>query len=117
MKCNQKESTRTMQDSTLEVITKVAKADPEVTPAIVSAIIRACKSPGAARRRMVNAREAMEILGISRPTLRGLTRSGKLHEVKVTPRKTRFFLDEIEELMQPAPAAPPDRSRDFRGRC
>ena len=96
-----------MKSTTLEVITSIAKADPEVTPAILSAIIRACKSPTTERRRMVNAREAMEILGISRPTLRGLTESGKLHQVKPTPRKTRFFLDEIEELMQPAPAPAP----------
>ena len=94
-----------MKSTTLDVITNIAKSDPEVTPAILNAIIRACKSPGTARPRMVNAREAMGILGISRPTLRGLTRSGKLHEVKVTPRKTRFFLDEIEALMQTATGA------------
>ena len=91
-----------MKSSTIDAITTLAKADPETTPAIVNAIIRACKSPTTERRRMITAREAMEILGISRPTLRGLAQSGKLQQVRPTPRKTRFFLDEIEQLMQPA---------------
>ena len=88
-----------MKDATINAIELLVKADPEATPEIVRTIIRACKCPATTgRRQMVLAKDAMAILGISRPTLRGLARSGKLHEVRATPRKTRFFLDEVEAL-------------------
>ena len=87
-----------MKEATINAIEMLVKADPEATPEIVRAIIRACKSPATGRRQMILAKDAMAILGISRPTLRGLVQRGRLHEVRATPRKTRFYLDEIEEL-------------------
>lgn len=86
-----------MQDSTIATIEAVAKSDPAVTPEVIRALKKACKMPQKIGK-MINARQAMEILEITRPTLRKLTRSGKLHEVKPTPRKTRFYLDEVEAL-------------------
>ena len=87
-----------MKEAIITAIEMLAKSDPEATPEIVRAIIRACKSPATGRRQLIVARDAMAILGVSRPTLRGLAQSGKLHQVKATPRKTRFFLDEVEAL-------------------
>ena len=87
-----------MTETTISAIETMAKADPESTPEQVRAIVRACKMQGVGKCKMILAKEAMQILDISRPTLRRLTRSGKLHEVKATPRKTRFFLDEVEAL-------------------
>ncbi len=86
-----------MKDSTVNAIETMARLDPETTPEAVRAIVRACRVQ-ATRRPLILAREAMVILGVSRPTLRGLTRSGKLTEIKPTPRKTRFYLDEVEAL-------------------
>ncbi len=87
-----------MKEATIAAIELLVKADPEATPEVMRAIIRACKTPATGRRQMVLAKDAMAILGITRPTLRGLARSGKLHEVRATPRKTRFYLDEVEAL-------------------
>ena len=87
-----------MKETTIAAIEMLAKSDPEATPDLVRAIIRTCKTPTLGKRQMIPAKEAMAILGISRPTLRGLAKSGKLHQVQATPRKTRFFLDEVEAL-------------------
>jgi len=87
-----------MKEATITAIEMLAKSDPEATPELVRAIVRTCKTPTLGRRQMIPAKEAMAILGISRPTLRGLAKSGKLHQVQATPRKTRFFLDEVEAL-------------------
>ncbi|MBQ7695926.1 MAG: helix-turn-helix domain-containing protein [Lentisphaeria bacterium] len=87
-----------MKEATITAIEMLAKSDPEATPELVRAIVRTCKTPTLGKRQMIPAKEAMAILGISRPTLRGLAKSGKLHQVKATPRKTRFFLDEVEAL-------------------
>lgn len=87
-----------MKEATITAIEMLAKSDPEATPELVRAIVRTCKTPTLCKRQMIPAKEAMAILGISRPTLRGLAKSGKLHQVQATPRKTRFFLDEVEAL-------------------
>lgn len=86
-----------MTESTMAAIETLAKADPESNPQIVLALRKAC-NPSLKTGKMINARQAMEILSITRPTLRKLARSGKLHEIKPTPRKTRFFLDEVNAL-------------------
>lgn len=87
-----------MKEATINAIEAIAKSDPSVTPAIIRALKKACTPQEIKPGNLINARRAMEILDITRPTLRRLTRSGKLHEVKPTPRKTRFFLDEVEAL-------------------
>lgn len=86
-----------MKQETINAIELMAKTDPDATPEVIRAIVRACRKP-TEKRQLILAREAMSILEITRPTLRKLTRTGKLHEVKPTPRKTRFFLDEVESL-------------------
>ncbi|MGE4300945.1 MAG: helix-turn-helix transcriptional regulator [Victivallaceae bacterium] len=85
-----------MKESTLETIRMVAKNDPEITEGQLTAIIRACKT--ATARKLINAKEAMRRLEISRPTLRQYVRLGKLHEIKPSPRKTRFDIAEVERL-------------------
>ena len=86
-----------MKESTINAIATLLTADGEVTPELRQTILRACRGT-ASGRRMILAKEAMAILGISRPTLRGLVQRGRLHQVKATPRKTRFDLAEVETL-------------------
>lgn len=70
-----------MNEATVTAIETMAKADPAATPEIIRALKKACTSqPKPAQ--VVNARRAMEILEITRPTLRRLARAGKLHETK-----------------------------------
>ena len=47
---------------------------------------------------MINAKRAMEILEVSRPTLAEYCKTGKLTEIKLSSRKTRFYEDEIENF-------------------
>jgi len=86
-----------MQKETLVTIQTILKTDPEITEGQLTAIIRACKS--SPFRKLINAKEAMRRLEISRPTLRQYVRLGKLHEIKPSPRKTRFDLYEVEHLL------------------
>lgn len=87
-----------MNENTITAIETMAKADPGCTPAVLLAIKKACEQQRPSPGKLVNAREAMKILGVSRPTLRKLTRTGKIQEIRPTPRKTRFYLDEVEKL-------------------
>lgn len=86
-----------MLDATVATIKTIAENDPESTPEQIKSILGACKAP-IARRKLITAGRAMEILEISRPTLREYARAGKLSEVRMSPRKVRFDLAEIERL-------------------
>ncbi|MEA4862238.1 MAG: helix-turn-helix domain-containing protein [Victivallaceae bacterium] len=86
-----------MQNATIATVELMLKADPDVTDDQARAIIGACRAP-TIRRKLINARVACEILGVSRPTLARLASSGKLTVVRPTPRKTRFDLAEVERL-------------------
>ncbi|MBR4718260.1 MAG: helix-turn-helix domain-containing protein [Lentisphaeria bacterium] len=57
-------------------------------------ILRSCKQ-STVRRHLVNAKRAMEILGISRPTLRAYVNDGYLTQIKLSQRKIRFDEDEL----------------------
>ncbi len=51
------------------------------------------------RIRVVNSKEAEELLGCSRQNIRDLVKRGKLHPVLNTPKNTLFLKSEIEERM------------------
>ncbi len=53
----------------------------------------------------MTAKEAMKLLGVSRPTLRAYVRQGNLTQVNVSPRKIRFYQDEVEQLADYGAAA------------
>lgn len=42
------------------------------------------------RREVITAKRAMELLGISRPTLRAYVRQGLLTQINISSRKVRF---------------------------
>lgn len=92
-----------MKNSTVETLTAIAKADTETTPEQIKAILQICKSP-TPRRNLIPAREACRILGdaegkaISRVTLRNYVKRGRLAEVRLSERKIRFDLQEVERL-------------------
>ena len=49
---------------------------------------------------MILAKEAMRILGCSRPTLAKLEQDGKLHPTRYSARKMRFKLSEVNGLLE-----------------
>ena len=50
------------------------------------------------RREVVTAKRAMELLGISRPTLRAYVRQGLLTQINISSRKVRFAQEQVEQL-------------------
>ncbi len=60
-------------------------------------ILAACKSVPK-KRRLIKRKEAIQILGISAPTLLKFIRAGKIDVYKLSQRKCRFDLDQIETI-------------------
>lgn len=50
------------------------------------------------RREVITAKRAMELLGISRPTLRAYVRQGLLTQINLSSRKVRFAEEQVEQL-------------------
>ena len=76
------------------MIRTILSGDETVTVEHADNILRSCKQP-TVRRHLVNAKKAMEILGISRPTLRAYVKGGYLKQIKLSQRKIRFDEDEL----------------------
>ena len=83
-----------MKSTTIDMIRTILSGDETVTGEHAESILRSCKQP-TVRRHLVNAKKAMEILGISRPTLRAYVKNGCLTQVNLSQRKIRFDEDEI----------------------
>ena len=60
-------------------------------------ILRLCRKP-VVRRSLIGARKVMEILQISRPTLRAYVKSGALTQINYSPRKVRFDEEEVRNF-------------------
>ena len=87
-----------MNQSTINAIESLLKADASVTEEQAKCIIQRCKQSNT-RRHLINAREAMTILGgISRPTLRALVKRGVLQQINFSSRKARFDYAEVQRF-------------------
>jgi len=87
-----------MTESTINTIQAILKADTTVSEEQAASILRCCKQT-TVRRRLINAREAMAILGgISRPTLRALVKRGVLQQINFSSRKARFDYAEVQRF-------------------
>ena len=86
-----------MNQSTINAIESLLKADASVTEEQAKCIIRCCKQSNT-RRHLINAREACAILDCSRPTLRLLVKQGRLQQINYSSRKARFVFDEVQNF-------------------
>ena len=86
-----------MTDVTLNTIQALLKADTTVTEEQAKIILRSCKQTNV-RRHLINAREAMTILGVSRPTLRAYVKQGFLEQVNFSSRKARFDYEAVQRF-------------------
>lgn len=84
-----------MKTTTLDMIRTILSGDETVTGEHADWIIRSCKQP-VVRRHLISAREAMSLLGVSRPTLRVFVQRGYITQIKLSQRKIRY--DESEVL-------------------
>lgn len=86
-----------MKTSTLEVIGSVLTADNTVTQEQKDSILRLCHQT-VPKRKLIGAKEAMNILQISRPTLRNYVKIGALEQINFSKRKVRFDENSVQYL-------------------
>ena len=87
-----------MKPETLSVIRSILTSDDSVTKDKIETILRSIRQTTAQHRRLIGARQAMEILGVSRPTLRSYMKRGFITQIAFSSRKVRFDEDEIRRF-------------------
>lgn len=85
-----------MLQETLMLIKTILDSAPEITTTEKEQILKVCRSKP--RRPVISAKAAMEILGISRPTLRSYVQRGFLNQINITARKVRFDQEQVEQF-------------------
>ena len=85
-----------LSEKTIGFIRQILNGDSDVTQPEKEQIMKACKSRP--KRNLISAKAAMEMLQVSRPTLREYVKQGKLRQINLSARKVRFDLNEIEQL-------------------
>ena len=86
-----------MKETTIELIRTVLNGDDTVTPELADHVIRACRHKNV-QRGLIRAQQAMEILQVSRPTLRAYVKQGALTQINYSSRKVRFDEAEVRAL-------------------
>ena len=94
-----------MTNDTMHAIRTMLTADRTVTDEQTEHILRACRQEKP-RRKLIGAREAQEILQVSRPTLRAYASAGLLHQINFSSRKVRFDENEVYDLAYYGKQAP-----------
>ena len=87
----------TMNQSTINAIESLLKADSTVTEEQAKSILLCCKQSNT-RRHLINAREACSLLSCSRPTLRALVKHGVLQQINFSSRRVRFDFDAVQSF-------------------
>ena len=86
-----------MKNETMTTIRTLLTADRTVTDEQTEHVLRACRQEKP-RRKLIGAREAQEILQVSRPTLRAYAKEGLLHQINFSSRRVRFDEQEVYDL-------------------
>ncbi|MEI8122107.1 MAG: helix-turn-helix domain-containing protein [bacterium] len=94
-----------MNPAIYKAIKGLLESDSSVTPALKTAVLRACEEPDVTqqarntpRPQFVTVKEASEILNTSKRTIWRLARIGKIRRIKLGHRSTRFRLDDIASI-------------------
>ena len=86
-----------MKQQTSDLIASLLQSDETVTPEIRDYILRAMRQ-ATPKRKLITAKGAMEVLGVSRPTLREYVKRGVLKQINISTRKVRFDEEEVSRL-------------------
>lgn len=86
-----------MQAATQTTIQTVIDADPTISPDQRKAILRACEAEQP-RRRLGTVRQAAAALDVCPKTIQRYAAMGLLRPVRITARRVRYDLDEVERL-------------------
>ena len=80
-----------MLENTKTIINAALASDPTVTNSLLQRINRVCAGTVEEEpKKQISAKQAMEILGVSRPTLRRLAQDGAIKQINLSCRKVRF---------------------------
>lgn len=100
-----------MKQETIEVIRSILIADGSLAQDKIESVLRNLRQATAPHRHLIGARQAMEILGVSRPTLRAYVKQGFISQIGFSSRKVRFDEDEIRRFASNgAPNLPPHQA-------
>ena len=84
-----------MKQETIDVVRSILAADETVTKDKIESVLRNLRQTTTQHRHLIGARQAMEILGVSRPTLRSYMKQGFISQISFSSRKVRFDEEEI----------------------
>ena len=84
-----------MKQETIDVVRSILTADETVTKDKLESELRNLRQTTAPHRHLIGAKQAMEILGVSRPTLRSYVKQGFIKQIAFSTRKVRFDEDEV----------------------
>ena len=87
-----------MNQKTIDGIRIFLESDDSVPKNKIDTILRSIQQTTAPRRHLIGAKEAMDLLSISRPTLRKYVHQGLITQVAFSSRKIRFDEDEIRRF-------------------
>lgn len=86
-----------MKQTTESLIRAILSGDNTVTEDQAEKVLRVCKQPHD-HRSLIGPKEAMAILGVSRPTLRAYVKRGLVDQIAFSSRKLRFDAETIHRL-------------------
>ena len=87
-----------MKQETIDVVRSILTADETVTKDKLESVLRNLRQTTAQHRHLIGARQAMAILGVSRPTLRGYVKQGFITQIGFSSRKVRFDEEEVRRF-------------------
>ena len=88
-----------MKPTTLELIKNVLAADETIPPEAAQTIIQELRTSSVIRKaRPGTIKQAAEILQVHPVTVRRYAQAGLLTPIRITARKVRYDLNEVEEL-------------------
>ena len=86
-----------MKKESIDLIGRILASDETVSAELRDSLLRAMRH-AVPRRKLVTAKEAQAMLGVSRPTLRAYVKRGVLEQVNLSSRKVRFDEQEVSRL-------------------
>ena len=87
-----------MKQETIDVVRSILAADETVSKDKLESVLRILRQTAAPPRHLIGARQAMAILGVSRPTLRGYVKQGFITQIGFSSRKVRFDEEEVRRF-------------------
>jgi predicted DNA-binding transcriptional regulator AlpA len=91
--------TKSMKTETISVIRSILTADETLPKEEIDDILLSVRQT-TKHRHLINAREAMSILRVSRPTLRSYVKQGLVEQIAFSPRRVRFDEDGIRRFAE-----------------